>query len=208
MNYVFQKVYRFRIILLETEPAVWREIDVPADYNFWELHVAIQDAMGWLDYHLHEFQPAKKGPTQGKRIGIPDEEFDDQVVAGWTVPIKKYFTTLGNAIGYAYDFGDGWLHEVRLMGMYLADAKADFPLCVAGERACPPEDCGGVYGYQYLLDILKNPQHEEYTQRVDWLKNHAKNYWPYKPDNFSAKRVKFDDPYKRWCIAFDQPYEE
>ncbi len=208
MSYTAKKIYRFRVALQDIEPRVWREIDVPADYNFWELHVAIQDAMGWLDYHLHEFRPNKKGPTQGKPIGIPAGEFENDVVAGWEVSIKKYFTALGNSIGYEYDFGDGWTHNVILIGMFLADEQGSYPSCHDGERACPPEDCGGIYGYQDLLEILENPEHEEYEDMVEWLKGHGKKYWPFKPERFSAKRVKFDDAYKRWCVAFDQQYEE
>ena len=198
-----QKVSRFRISLTEIEPEIWREIDVPSDYNFWELHVAIQDAMGWLDYHLHEFRPRKKSPTDGKRVGIPQPDFDDiEVIPGWEISIKKHFTTLGNTIDYTYDFGDSWEHEVTLIGMFLADENAKIPNCHAGERACPPEDCGSVPGYYNLLEVLSSPANDGYEEISHWLQNHAKKYWPYKPDYFSAKRTKFSDPYQRWCNAF------
>lgn len=202
-----QKILRFKISLSDSNPEIWREIDVPDHYNFWELHVAIQDAFGWLDYHLHEFTPRKNGPTNGKPIGILEAEHDDRVVAGWEFSVKKYFTSLGNTIDYIYDFGDNWHHEVVLVGMFLAPLDSDFPQCVAGGRACPPEDCGGMNGYLDLLEVISNKKHEEYKGTVQWLKGHAKSYWPHKPESFDSKRVKFSDPYHRWCVAFNQPYE-
>jgi hypothetical protein len=209
VNYLTSKVFRFRISLEDIEPEIWREIDVPENYNFWELHVAIQDAMGWLDYHLHEFVPNKNGPTKGKRIGVQGfDDDDDNIIAGWDLPIKKYFSVVGNSIEYDYDFGDSWRHQVTLIGIFLEPMNAKYPVCYAGERACPPEDCGGISGYQHLLEVLNDPENDEYEDMIEWLKGHAKNYWPYKPDTFSAKRVKFSDPYKRWCLAFDQPYDE
>ncbi|MGL5336190.1 MAG: plasmid pRiA4b ORF-3 family protein [Enterovibrio sp.] len=206
-----QKIFRFKISLVDGEADIniWREIDVPEHYNFWELHVAIQDAMGWLDYHLHEFTPKKNGPTGGKPIGIPESPHDDRVLAGWEFPIKKYFTTLGNAIDYTYDFGDEWQHEIVLIGMFLVSSQQRYPQCVAGEKACPPEDCGGVLGYQNLLDVIADPNNPEYQGVVGWLKQgHAKKYWPFNPGIFNAVQVEFTDPYQRWCDAFDQPYEQ
>ncbi|UTV30527.1 plasmid pRiA4b ORF-3 family protein [Photobacterium atrarenae] len=204
---VYQKILRFRISLSGSEPEIWREIDVPDHYQFWELHVAIQDAMGWLDYHLFTFSPRKQGPTKGKPIGLPESEHDDSLIAAWDLPVKKYFTTLGNTIDYIYDFGDNWHHEVMLVGMFLAPMDSDYPQCLIGERACPPEDCGGMFGYQNLLEVLSDQEHEDYADMVEWLKGHAKNYWPYKPESFKCKKVKFTDPYLRWCKAFNQPYE-
>lgn len=207
MNYSSSKIFRFKIALQGIEPEIWREIDVPEIYNFWELHVAIQDAMGWLDCHLHEFVPHKSGPTKGAHIGIPGFDENENIIAGWELPIKKYFSVVGNSIQYDYDFGDGWQHQVTLIGIFLEPMMTTYPVCYAGEGACPPEDCGGIHGYQNLLDILSDPENDEYEEMVEWLKGHAKKYWPYKADKFSVKRVKFSDPYQRWCIAFDQPYD-
>ncbi len=91
---------QFKVTLAEVEPPVWRRIEVPADYSFWDLHVAIQDAMGWLDYHLHVFEV--RNPTSGKidEIGIPDEDgldFDAPHVPGWEVAIARYFHAERNA---------------------------------------------------------------------------------------------------------------
>ena len=130
------------------------------------------------------------------------EDFDDGAVEGWEVPISNFFMELGDTLEYEYDFGDGWSHKVILVGILLKEPGFKYPRCVDGQRACPPEDCGGVRGYEELLDVLADLSHEEYEGMVEWLKGHAKNYWPYKPDEFKPASVKFDNPRKRLKIAF------
>lgn len=196
-------VHQFKVTLKEIEPPIWRRIQVPASYSFWDLHVALQDAFGWLDYHLHDFLVRKPPGRKAIEIGIPDEEFADHVVLpGWEVPIAKYFRAPGNKALYRYDFGDSWEHEVLLEGVLLKEKGTRYPKCLGGERACPPEDCGGVPGYYNLLDILSDPQHEEYKEMVGWLKGHPGRYHPYHPDRFDPTQVRFDDPAKRWRYAF------
>ena len=195
-------IYQFRVELLEIEPPIWRRIQVPAEYSFWDLHVAIQDSMGWLDYHLHEFQVKKPRSRKVVEIGMPDEVTERECLAGWEVPISAYFVLPGVAATYDYDFGDSWRHQVLLEGILLREAAVKYPVCVAGERACPPEDCGGVSGYEDLLQILAKPRTEEYKETIVWLKGHAKNYFPYQADRFVPGEVKFWNPAKRWQIAF------
>ena len=103
------------------------------------------------------------------------------------------------AFKYEYDFGDGWEHEVLFEGNPAVDPKAKYPLCAEGERACPPEDCGGVYGYENLLTVIQDPTHEEYESMLEWLGGR------YDPDRFDPKRVKFDDPARRYHLAFEAP---
>ncbi len=114
------RLLRLRIELEGSAPSVWREIVVPSSYSFWDLHVAIQDAMGWLDYHLHAFRirdPKTRGVAE---IGIPfDDDFNDRpVLAGWEVPILSYLSKPGASAEYEYDFGDGWSHRVLLQADY------------------------------------------------------------------------------------------
>ena len=100
-------VYQFHIKLVGIERTVWRRIQVPAKYSFWDLHVAIQDAMGWLDYHLHAFRVHQKYKRRPLEIGIPLDEYDEEVVIpGWEVSISEYFTVPGQSMEYEYDFGD------------------------------------------------------------------------------------------------------
>jgi hypothetical protein len=195
-------IYQFRIDLLGIEPAVWRRIQVPADYFFWDLHVAIQDSMGWLDYHLHEFRVKRPSGRKVIEIGIPDSEFDRDVLAGWEVPISNHFVEPGVAAEYDYDFGDGWRHKVLLEGLLLKNPSVKYPVCLDGERACPPEDCGGTSGYENLLEVLSNPKTKECKEMVSWLKGHAKNYSPYRPEHFFPEEVVFWNPAKRWKMAF------
>ena len=167
--------------------------------------MAIQDSMGWLDYHVHEFRLQPGCRREVIRIGTPEEEFSEmEIIPGWEVPITKYFTEPGDRIIYEYDFGDGWQHEVLLEGIFLKEKGSKCPRCIGGERACPPEDCGGVPGYSQLIEILADPAHPEYVDNIAWLKGHAKTYNPCKPDEFNPKSVRFDNPKKRWEAVFSQ----
>ena len=200
-------LFQFRIELLNIEPAIWRRIQVPRDYSFWDLHVAIQDAMGWLDYHLHEFEIKGARMKKPSFIGIPPEDYyigDPKVLPGWEIPIKKLFDFPGRVAGYRYDFGDRWLHVVLFEAVLLKERGRKYPACVDGKRACPPEDCGGVPGYYELLQIVKNPEHPEYEENAGWLKGHIGNYWPYDPDFFDPRAVSFDNPKKRFQKAFQE----
>lgn len=191
--------YRFDIRLEGIEPPIWRRIRVPGVYTFWDLHVAIQDAMGWLDYHLHRF--LVRNPETGalEQIGIPDDEpflDEEPCLAGWEVPIADYFIDANDTATYEYDFGDDWRHAVKFEGIDELRKGEPALACLAGERRCPPEDSGGIYGYTELLDILANPGHEEHQSMLDWLGG------SYDPEAFSTAAVKFDDPRARWRTAF------
>lgn len=193
------EVYQFGVVLLEVAPPIWRTIQVPGTYSFWDLHVAIQDSMGWLDYHLHLFRMSRPGTGDMVQIGIPDEdafEGDEPILPGWSVPIASYFTHPGAASKYEYDFGDGWEHEVTLEAIGPRRKGIRYPRCLAGERACPPEDCGGVGGYEDFMAVMHDPTHEEYESTLRWRGSR------FDPERFDAKAVKFDHPGKRWDLAF------
>lgn len=198
-------VLQFRITLFGISPTIWRRILVPAKYTFWDLHVAIQDSMGWLDYHLHQFSIETKDKGLIK-IGIPDDDFDDDnyTEPGWKVATIKYFQRPGDSATYEYDFGDNWEHEVLLEGILLGEKDVNYPQCTGGEYACPPEDCHGTYGYEHLLRVLADPRHDEFEDMKEWLKGHAKDYWPFDPERFDPTSVRFDDPDVRWEKAFPQ----
>lgn len=187
---------------MDIEPLIWRVIEVPSTYTFWDLHVAIQDAMGWLDYHLHSFSLLPPGKRKPVLIGIPDDEYEDNSLAGWDISLNQFFKEPGDEATYDYDFGDGWHHRVVMEGIYLQEEEKKYPGCLYGERACPPEDCGGIPGYYNLLDILQDKNHEEHYDMNQWLKGHAKNYYPYDSEHFSSNEVKFWNPKKRWKMAF------
>lgn len=189
----------FRIGLTEIEPLIWRRIEVPASYSFWDLHVAIQDSMGWLDCHLHAFRVPNLETSVLDEIGIPNEDpFDGESVVfpGWKIPAAMYFQRIGDRAEYEYDFGDSWQHDVVLEAVRHREAKTRYPRCLAGARACPPEDCGGPWGYAELLATIADPAHEEHESTLRWLGGR------FDPEAFDARQVRFDSPRKRWRIAF------
>jgi hypothetical protein len=112
------------------------------------------------------------------------------------VHVADYFRRVGTHASYEYDFGDGWTHDLRLESIAPRAAKAKYPRCVAGARRCPPEDCGGPYGYRELLKTISDPGHEEYGSMLEWLGG------PIDPEAFDPSEVRFDNPAKRWKIAF------
>jgi len=198
-----RKVLQFYIELLEIEPTIWRRIQVPSDYSFWALHVAIQDSMGWSDSHLHAFRVSMPHKKKKVEIGIPDEDFDfAEVLPGWKIRIMDYFIEPGKEIPYDYDFGDGWEHRVLLEAIMIPEEGVSYPRCIGGERACPPEDCGGIPGYYELVEVLKDPKHPEYRGLVNWLKGHSGIHYPYKPEKFDPRDVEFWDPEERLDMAF------
>lgn len=195
-------VHQFLIVLGNTDPLVWRRIQVPERYSFWDLHVAIQDAMGWRDYHLHEFRVLDLKTARMVRIGIPDDEFPEErpSIPGWKVRVSDYFDHLHTmSATYVYDFGDDWEHILAYEGIEPADPSFSYPRCVSGARACPPEDCGGTHGYARFLEAIGNAEDPEHEEMLEWVGG------AYDPDKFDPKQCAFDDPKKRWNIAFRAP---
>jgi len=194
------RVLQFKIELPEILPLIWRRILVPSDYNFWDLHVAIQDSMGWLDYHLHHFEIKGKGKRKEDQIGIPDFDgpSDDMppILPGWEIPVVRHFNDIGVTAKYLYDYGDSWWHSVQLEGYILHDKLRKYPICLDGERACPPEDCGGEHGYYELLKTLSNPDSDDYEDMRTWVGE------KWNPEKFDKNEVKFFDPHERWYGAF------
>ncbi|MDA1129584.1 MAG: plasmid pRiA4b ORF-3 family protein, partial [Chloroflexi bacterium] len=144
---------------------------VPGGYSFWDLHVAIQDAMGWFDSHLHEFRINNPEGGSVQRIGIPDDEFDDEepTLAGWDLKISDYFSLENTSASYTYDFGDNWQHTITLKDVLERTPRLRYPRCVGGARACPPEDCGGIWGYEEFLEAIQEPAHEEHESMLEWV---------------------------------------
>lgn len=200
-----KQVYQFKITLKEIKPPIWRRIQVPSTSTFWDLHVAIQDAMGWQDYHLHEFH-IKDLNGQKVFIGIPDDDLLDdfmsarKVLPGWKQKLSKYISITEPAFLYVYDFGDDWHHSVRLEKVLPAEEGVVYPRCIGGKRNSPPEDCGGPWGYENLLEILADPGHDEYADMKQWADSMKGGV--FEPELFSPDEVIFDDPQERFRIAF------
>jgi hypothetical protein len=188
------RVLQFKIEVTDIEPLIWRRILVPSEYNFWDLHVAIQDSIGWLDCHLHHFEIKGKGKRNKVQIGIPDvyQMGEENIIfPGWEIPLIDYFNDLGVTADYFYDYGDSWRLSVKLEGNIFKENGMKYPVCLDGERACPPEDCGGVPGYYDLLKILSNPKDEDYKSTKEWV---GKSW---NSEKFDKNKIIFDEPYYR-----------
>jgi len=195
MRKEFNQICQFKVTLKYIEPAIWRRIQVSENYSFWALHVAIQDSMGWSDFHLHGFRMIQPATGLKVNIGIPDEEMNIVILPGRTEKMAKYFSLENPDADYIYDFGDNWEHSVNLGKILPAKEGTKYPLCTGGKRACPPEDCGGVPGYENFLQIIRNPEHEEYESMVSWIGG------KFDPEHFNSKEVVFNDPDERWELA-------
>jgi hypothetical protein len=146
-------------VILSDKPAIWRRLLIPGDFTFSDLHVAIQDVMGWHDCHLYEFEMRNPLTQQTEVIGIPDDEraWDNEIVAGEKRRIDEMFSLENATAKYTYDYGDYWIHQIQLERTLPITTASKYPMCTDGEGACPPEDCGGITRYRYLMDnINKN----------------------------------------------------
>ncbi len=157
------------------EPPVWRRIVVPAEATLREVHDWVQTAMGWQDSHLHEWEVA------GKRFGFPDPDAD----AGDDAKVRLLGVAAeGESLTYLYDFGDGWRHTVRVDAVLPPAQAGAVPRCEAGERACPPEDVGGLPGYTELVSALRNPD-----AASEWAQELGDAYPDFDPERFVAPRL-------------------
>lgn len=178
MEKKFGNVYQIRIDLKDIRPPIWRRIQVPENYTFHDLHVAIQSVMDWCGGHLHGFYVTN--PLTGRKIELetPEEQ----------TSIFDWLNQANPRTSYIYDFGDYWDHKIQLEKILPREDNVDYPVCIKGKRASPPEDCGGVPGYYELLEIIKDPGHEKYKEMIEWSGG------KFDPEHFDPKEVVFYDP--------------
>lgn len=161
--------YQLKVVLSHIKPPIWRRLVVDSRIPMDFLHDAIQLSFGWDDYHMHQFID-RKGVVYGE---IPEDDFislpGQRVLDESDILLNEVLNEEKDWLTYEYDFGDGWSHKI-ILEKILAHEKNQFPVvCIKGKRACPPEDCGGPWGYENLLEQLKNPGNEEYDELVEWL---------------------------------------
>jgi hypothetical protein len=162
-----KRVYQFRIALRDSRPPIWRRIQVK-NCTLDKLHEHIQTAMGWTNSHLHHFR------IGGQLYGDPllmQENFEDMGYKdSTTTKISQIVLKDGRRFRfrYEYDFGDCWDHDVLFEGFLRAEPRRKYPLCLEGERACPPEDVGGTWGYQEFLEAITDPEHEDHDGLLEW----------------------------------------
>ncbi len=203
-------IYQLRIVLKDVKPPIWRRVHVPGDITLAELHRVIQLAMGWLDYHLHEFvlrvaparilwtdgmraefdpwdSPKMMAKIRGERIFMSAEAIAEEPdLPGEDeskVTLPQVCPEVKDKLEYTYDLGDGWRHEVIVQKIFTAKQGVKYPLCTAGRRACPPEDSGGPLCYEDLLVAMVDPSHPEHESLLVWLGG------PFDPEHFDPALV-------------------
>jgi len=165
-----QHLLQLKLILRYIKPPIWRRIVVPDDFTLGDLHYIIQRAMGWFDGHMHEFRvPARGFGPPLRRLGRIEKGLDYEGEDEEKVQVGEILTVKGKVLLYEYDFGDGWLHEIKLEKTLPLDSSGTYPICLAGERACPPEDCGGVPGYYRVLEAVKVPKAAKNREPLNWV---------------------------------------
>ncbi len=156
-------VYQIKATLMGIRPPIWRRILVQGGVSLGKLHSILQRAMGWTNSHLYMFHA---GDSHYSRLhpGWEDVEDEGKTRLCNVAPKAK------DRFVYEYDMGDSWEHEVVVERIAESDPRfKGFPVCLDGARACPPEDCGGIGGYEDLLAALRDPKHEEHNDMVEWV---------------------------------------
>ena len=160
------EVYQIKVTLEGIRPPIWRRVHVASDTTLAKFHMVLQHVMGWTNSHLHQF--VIRGQYFAPRdvfseFGGPKMESETKTTLADVVSGPK------SRMRYEYDMGDSWLHDIVVEKALSAEAGAQYPVCLAGARACPPEDCGGIGGYEELLEAVADPQHERHEELLEWV---------------------------------------
>ena len=157
--------YQLKVTLVGIKPPIWRRIQVPGGMNLGALHRVLQEVMPWEDDHLHEFVIHGKRYGMSELPGIGFDEPEDEC----GVTLEEVVSGENARFVYTYDFGDGWEHRITVEKICPLEPEKRCPVCLAGKRACPPEDCGGAWGYVDLLEAIKDPSHSDHEDLLDWI---------------------------------------
>ena len=175
-----RSIYQIKISLIGAKPPIWRTVLVASDLGLDAFHDVIQVAMGWTNSHLHQFIDNKKS------YSIPDEDFELESEDETQYKLFQLLKKEKDTLTYEYDFGDSWEHKILLEKILPYDSKTLLPVCIKGKRACPPEDCGGIWGYEELLEIISDPKHPEHEDILEWLGG------GFDPDEFDLEEINGD----------------
>lgn len=173
-------IYQIKITLKDIKPPIWRRILISNTITLADFHLVIQTCMGWDNSHLFNFED-----QLGNTYSVPNPwgELDDE--DGSEVPISQVLPVEKSKLLYVYDFGDYWRHEITLEKIVDKDPKLSYPRCVKGKRACPPEDCGGIYGYMEVLEARQNQKEKVFAELNEW-------YNGYDPEAFDIEKINKD----------------
>ena len=177
-------VARLRIVLSDTDPSIWRRVEVPVEASLKMLHDVIQGAMGWQDYHLWEFE------ADGRRYGLPDPDWpDDTLAAAKSTRLKALIDRGIRQFDYTYDMGDNWHHVIAVEAVEPGQPGTRYPLYVDGARRCPPEDVGGTPGFENFLEAIDDPRHPDHAELIEWYDEcYGGTYRPDTIDELFTKR--------------------
>jgi hypothetical protein len=185
-------IYELRITLQRILPPIWRLIQIPDTLRLSHLHDALQTVIGWTDSHLHRFE------KDGKQWGVPDVDGEDwvEIIEESRTTIGAVLTTPGDSMLYVYDYGDNWRHNIELEKI-LPASGAVRPVCLAGERHCPPEDVGGIPGYENFLEVIFEPGHKDHEDYVRWAGRFQAEEFNLKAVNGALSRMRWPGVSKR-----------
>ncbi|MCB5281892.1 MULTISPECIES: plasmid pRiA4b ORF-3 family protein [unclassified Arthrobacter] len=164
-------VLQLKVMLNGSKPPIWRRVLVPSGMPLPQLHQVIQALFGWLDYHLHHFQTAGfRGPTYAPVDPDGEDDFyGESPLDEATVTVGELLPAVGSGMTYTYDFGDNWVHAVKVEKVLPADGGGQLPRCTAGRGAAPAEDSGGTWGWANIVETINDPRHEEHQEYREWL---------------------------------------
>ena len=165
------EVYEIKMFLADSDPPIWRRLAVRSDMTLAKLHDVIQIVMGWQNCHLHQFIVGDDdNPIY---YGRPDSglgaDWGPQTLSDAKVQLCDIVQRRGFRFIYEYDFGDSWIHGLEVVEVKPLEKGARYPACLAGERAGPPDDCGGVWGYDNFLQAIADPKHEDHDDLLEWI---------------------------------------
>ncbi|MBW6462070.1 MAG: plasmid pRiA4b ORF-3 family protein [DPANN group archaeon] len=171
-----EKIFQLKIVLDGSKPKIWRRVLVEDTTTFDRMHNIIQKVMGWGNCHLHMFHVGVS------EIGEPDPDYEGNIKDSKKIKLKDILI-LKQKFRYEYDFGDCWDHIITVEKILNKEDSKKYPVCIAGEMACPPDDSGGIWGYEELLEIMKNKSHPEHEHTVEWMGE------DFNPEEFDIDKV-------------------
>ncbi|KPV54007.1 hypothetical protein SE17_06340 [Kouleothrix aurantiaca] len=155
-------IYQLKISLRDSKPPIWRRIEVADTTTLAQLHQIVQAIMGWYDYHLHQFELGQVS------YGVPDPDYFHEVRDERRFKLNQLISEPKQKLSYEYDFGDSWDHTILLEKVLAPKPGVVYPRCTAGRRACPPEDVGGIWGYEAFLEAISDPAHPQHAELREW----------------------------------------
>lgn len=170
-------VYQIKVTLKGSKPPIWRRMQVTSETTLVKLHRMLQRVMGWEGSHLYQFV------IGGIAYGDPGMLGELDVKDARTVTLDTLVRGEKSKFLYEYDFGDSWEHELLVEKILPQEEGKRYPLCLTGKRACPPEDCGGIWGYTSFLEAIRDPKHPEHEEMLEWVGGE------FDPDAFDLEEV-------------------